>query len=172
MTTFDEALQVVLRHEGGYVDHPEDPGGQTNLGITLGTLRRWRQQRGEPEPDDTDIRELTPQQAGEIYRSWYWDACQCDTLPPALRLPVFDAAVNQGPARAIRFLQSAAGATVDGIIGPQTRGAASAADPAELLRDFMAQRAQHYAGLNHVSTFGRGWYRRLFDVHSHAMKAL
>ncbi len=178
---FDESLQAVLAWEGGYADYAADPGGATNHGITRQTLSRWRARPGRPPPrrregraggrrvSKADVRNLTREEAAEIYRAWYWEACRCDELPAPVALAVFDAAVNQGPSRARRFLQKAAGVTADGIVGPVTLGAVRGADATTLLRDLMARRALHYSALPRLATFGLGWFRRLFDIHRRAL---
>lgn len=161
---FDDALEAIFRWEGGFSDHPEDPGGATNFGITIEALRRWR----APEPvTEEDVRTLTRAEAADIYRANYWDECRCGELPPGIALALFDSAVNQGPVRARRLLQAAARVEADGIFGPVTMEAATTADQAALLDDFMARRAVHYASL--TKTFHLGWFRRLMDIHRRAM---
>lgn len=162
---FDDALDAILRWEGGFSDHPNDPGGPTNMGVTISTLRKWR----APEPVTVDdLRNLTRAEAADIYRANYWEECRCDELPEGLALALFDSAVNQGPPRATRLLQTAAGVEADGIFGPITMGAVLAADQTALLDEFMARRAVHYASLS--ATFHLGWYRRVMDIHSRALQ--
>lgn len=120
----------------------------------------------------SEIRTLTRHEAEEIYRDWYWDKIRGDDLPEPVAIAVFDAAVNQGPRRAIKFLQRALGIRADGIVGPVTIGAASKADPADVLREFMAFRALAYSATLHRAVFGRGWFRRLFDVHRRALEVV
>ena len=158
---FEDSLAVVLRWEGGYSDHADDPGGATNLGITRKTLSAYR---GRKVTKD-EVRALTHEEAEQIYRVLYWEACRCDELPAAARLAVFDCAVNQGVGRASRLLQKAAGAKVDGKIGPRTLARVRAKAPHDLVRDFMARRAVHYASLLKMVRFHFGWFRRLFDIH-------
>lgn len=149
---FERAFGHVIGIEGGYVHDPADPGGETKFGISA------RAYSGR------DIGNLTLSAARGIYRRDYWDRCQCDGLPPALAVAVFDAAVNQGVRPAARMLQRALGIGDDGIIGPVTLRAAHAADPAAILADFMARRAVRYAGTAGFERFGRGWNRRLFVI--------
>ena len=104
------ALTHVLAQEGGYVDHPADPGGATNKGITIQTLAQWR---GHAVTKD-DVRNLSIKEAGEMYHARYWQAVHADDLPAGLDLAMFDYAVNSGPARAIKTLQQALGLTPDG----------------------------------------------------------
>jgi len=164
---FDDALEAIFRWEGGFSDHPADPGGATNMGITISTLRAWR----APDPVTVDdLENLTRAEAADIYRANYWDACNCDELPEGVALAVFDSAVNQGPLRARRLLQTAAGVEADGIIGPITMGAILTAEQIKLLDEFMARRAVHYASL--TATFHLGWYRRVMDIHRRALELL
>jgi lysozyme family protein len=156
----DRALKTVLKWEGGYVNHPKDPGGATNMGITQKTLQGWR---GAPVTAE-DMKALTHKEAEAIYKARYWAACQCEALEFPVALMVFDAAVNHGPGRAARLLQEALGVTVDGAIGPVTLGAAQAKDPAALATEIAARRMVFYASLKTFKTFGLGWSRRLMDV--------
>jgi lysozyme family protein len=153
---FDQAFTTLLKHEGGFSDHPADPGGKTRYGITEAVAREAGY-RG-------DMRELPVALAKRIYKDRYWDAVRAEELPEAIRYAVFDAAVNSGPRQAIRWLQRAVGAKNDGIIGPQTLAAVRAADPERLLRRILAQRLRFMAGLPNWPAFGRGWARRIADL--------
>lgn len=157
---FATALAHVLAHEGGYVDHPDDPGGATNFGITLATLQSWR----ERSVTKAEVRALTQAEAGEIYKARYWDSCRCDELPGPVAFIVFDAAVNHGVSRAVRILQEAVGVTADGRIGPATLAAAGRADPRGLVSEIAARRMLLYGNLAHFRTFGLGWSRRLMGT--------
>ena len=148
---FVKAVDFVLEREGGLVDHPSDPGGLTNFGIS---------QRAYP---DVDIRNLTRDGASEIYRRDYWEKVSANQLPANIRLAVFDSAVNQGVTRAKKLLQKTLRITQDGIIGPKTIKA-SQEYGSNLLPDYLAERSLHYASLSTFETFGRGWMRRLFHV--------
>lgn len=166
---FERSLGFVLQFEGGYSDHPSDPGGATNLGITIENLRLWRKR----EVSKKEVRELTVADVEPIYRDNYWDACRCDDLPSGIDFAVFDCAVNQGVGRAARFLQQASGAIVQGGIGPQTLGKVKEADQEELLIEFMARRMQGYATLVKLfRVFGLGWSRRLVQAHTIAVSLL
>ena len=134
MSAFDRALALVLRHEGGLVDDPNDPGGLTNFGIS---------QRAYP---DLDIRNLKVADAANIYRTGYWDAIKGDQLPDGLAICVFDAAVNMGTDKAIRLLQKACSVQVDGILGPNTLRTAGRLPDA--VARFSADRAIAYTGIN------------------------
>ena len=153
---FDQAFDILLKHEGGFSDHPADRGGKTHYGITEAVAREVGY-RG-------DMRELPLDLAKRIYKDRYWDAVRADELPEAVRYAVFDAAVNSGPRQAIRWLQRAVGVRDDGIIGPQTLAAVRAANPERLLRRFLSQRLRFMAGLPSWPAFGRGWARRIADL--------
>lgn len=162
---FQHALAHVLLFEGGYSDHPSDPGGATNLGITKAVLERFRG-RGVTKQE---VRALTKEEAAEIYRRYYWLAAACDQLPDGVDLAVFDCAVNQGVGRATRFLQQSANVAVDGAIGPRTLAAVKAAEPEALLTEFMARRMNAYGLLTKLfKVFGLGWSRRLVATHGAA----
>ncbi len=160
MTPFETAVEFVLKYEGGLVDSPLDPGGLTNFGIS---------QRSYPL---LNIRQLTIEQAKDIYRRDFWERCNCNSLPPALGLLLFDSAVNQGPTAAIRTLQRALGVLADGALGPVTIAAAMSKPLAESVAEFIARRALRYAMLPMIGTDGLGWFRRLAAAHQMAMSLL
>lgn len=169
--SFANALQHVLRHEGGLVDHPADPGGRTHRGVTqrkLNEVRAAAPQLNLPAKVD----DLTLEHTADIYRREYWQRLACDELPPAIALAVFDAGVNAGIGRAAKWLQQACRVKVDGVIGAQTIAAAKAAPLVPLLNEFNARRAWHYMTLDSLDdTFGLGWSRRLMDTHTAALAA-
>lgn len=146
---FQPAVERVLRAEGGYVNDPADPGGETKYGIS---------RRAYPA---LDIAALTEDDARAIYRRDYWDACRGDSLPSPLDQLVFDAAVNQGVGAAVKMLQAAVGVRADGQIGPVTLAAARQAD-AEAPARFMTLRAMRYADTPGWTRYGAGWMKRLF----------
>ncbi|WP_114945486.1 glycoside hydrolase family 108 protein [Microvirga calopogonii] len=127
---FEKAVEQVLKHEGGFVQHPRDPGGATKFGITRETLSRAKKRPASVN----DVRRLSRREAISIYRQLYWDAVRAEELPPGLDLAVFDLAVNSGPARAVKMLQTALGVEADGIIGPVTLRAAREADMPDVIR--------------------------------------
>ncbi|WP_366654412.1 glycosyl hydrolase 108 family protein [Fodinicurvata sp. EGI_FJ10296] len=161
MTPFDSALAFVLDHEGGFVNHPEDPGGATNQGITLATFRRWARRHGHHTPTVDELKAIPGATVRAIYRDDYWQALLGDELTPAVALITFDMGVNAGPDRAVRILQQTVGAIVDGKIGPQTVSYArrEGDDPA-ILDEITARRLHYYGQLGHFGTFGLGWARR------------
>jgi lysozyme family protein len=164
-----KGLEFVLQFEGGYSDHPSDPGGATMKGITKAVLEQWRGR----SVTKAEVRALGDDEIQAIYKARYWDEVRGDLLPAGIDVAVFDCAVNQGPARAARLLQMAARVTADGQIGPQTLAAVKAADPVELLNEFMARRMNAYGLLQTLfRTFGLGWSRRLLACHSAALKLI
>jgi lysozyme family protein len=167
---FAACLAEVLVHEGGYVDHPADPGGATNLGITRATLAAFRGLAPADLPK-AEVRALTREEAGRIYQARFWQACSCGSLAPGLDLAVFDAAVNSGPARSARWLQQTLAVRVDGIVGPVTLAAARARPAAELVLGHLRRRRAFLVRLKTWPTFGRGWTRRLDAVEAAALAA-
>lgn len=147
----EQSLKRLLGNEGGFVDNPADPGGATNFGIT----QRVARSHGYTG----DMRDLPLATALSIYLSDYWAPIKADQLPDALRFHVFDAAVNSGAAQAIKWLQSAAGVTVDGAIGPKTLAAAANVSVAK----YNSIRLRFMTDLGTWPSFGKGWARRIAD---------
>ncbi len=169
MNNFDRAISLFLKHEGGYVDHPRDPGGATNKGITLRTFRRFI----KPNGTKSDLKNLTTEQAAVVYKRQYWDAVLGDWLPDGVDYAVVDFAINSGPGRAAKYLQRVVGVTQDGRIGPQTLAAVRAKDPQEIVRDLCAARLafmKRIQGGRLWQTFGRGWQRRVDNVRKTALR--
>jgi len=163
-SNFESALQAILHHEGGFVNHPADPGGMTNLGVTK---KVWEEWVGH-EVDEKQMRALTPELVGPMYKAKYWDKIKGDDLPEGVDYCVFDAAVNSGPGRAAKWLQSCVGVEPDGGIGPKTLAAVAAADPKQLVEDYAKRRLSFLSDLPHWGTFGKGWSRRVAEVQSTA----
>lgn len=163
-SNFGSALKAVLHHEGGYVSHPADPGGRTNLGVTQ---KVWEEWVGHPV-DERTMRNLTAELVGPMYKIKYWDKIKGDELPEGVDYAVFDAAVNSGPGRAVKWLQACVGVEVDGGIGPKTLAAVAAFDPAVLVEDYAKRRLSFLMDLPHWGTFGKGWSRRVAEVQTAA----
>lgn len=168
MTRFDDCLAHVLTHEGGYVAHPADPGGHTNLGCTKDTWERWV---GHPVSVDA-IKELTIADVTPLYQDKYWDRAKCGALPVGMDYCIFDTAVNSGPGRAIKFLQEVVGTTVDGALGPVTLRALSDLNPRDAINQYCDRRLAFLQELTTWPTFGRGWGRRVEEVRSTALAML
>lgn len=146
---FDVAINRILAHEGGYIWHRDDPGGETNWGIS---------KRSFP---DLDIKHLTRDQAITIYREKYWVQIQGDMLPRSLAFQVLDLAINSGVKRAISMLQRAAGVPDDGVMGPLTMSAIRSFSDSDISQLLIAERLEFYTELMTFPTFGRGWVRRM-----------
>jgi lysozyme family protein len=158
--TFDTCLAFTLREEGGYVDNPADPGGATNMGVTLATYREWSD---DPDLGSVQVQDMTERTASAIYRSLYWNRLRADALPAGVDLSVFDMGVNSGNWRSARLLQRAIGFTgdeVDGCIGPETLGAAAKCDARSVVDDLAQRQAAFYRSLDDFDTFGEGWLNR------------
>ncbi|MDP2357153.1 MAG: glycosyl hydrolase 108 family protein [Beijerinckiaceae bacterium] len=154
---FLACLAFTLKYEGGYVDHPADPGGATNLGVTRATLAKWR---GRPVTK-ADVRALSRDEAAQIYNRYYWEPCGGPRLPAGVDALVFDWAVHSGPSRAIRALQKVLGVTIDGSAGPALQQAIQKADVTRTIRDLCSERRKFLARLKGFAVFGRGWSRRV-----------
>jgi len=163
---FQRALKLVLRHEGGYVDHPKDPGGATNKGVTIGTFRRYV----KADATKADLKAITSEQVATVYYRHYWSAVMAHELPSGLDYAVFDYAVNSGPDRAAKHLQALVGVTVDGRIGPATLAAVGKKDTAVLINALCNRRMEFLRGLKTWNTFGKGWSRRVAEVRAQSLQ--
>jgi len=166
---FDACLTEILRHEGGYVDHPDDPGGATNMGITRKTLARWRKVSPWTALPKEEVAALTRGEAGAIYRANYWNAAKAGAMPGGLDLALFDFAVNSGPDRAVRTLQAALGVAADGEIGPVTLAAIAKGDTRRLINALCDRRIGFLERLATFATFGRGWTQRVAAIRAAAL---
>jgi len=168
-SNFALCLKHLLTHEGGYVNHPSDPGGITNLGVTA---RVWEEWVGHPV-DEKQMRALTPTLVAPLYKRKYWDACRADELVSGLDYAVFDVAVNSGVGRAIKLLQSCVGATPDGGYGSITTALVKKAeqeDPIRLIELYCAKRLEFLESLKTFIIFGKGWSRRVAEVKSSSLE--
>lgn len=153
MSVFESFFNRLMEHEGGYVNHPRDPGGETMWGVT----KRVAQAHGYHGP----MRQLPKATAQKIADKSYWQAIQGDELPRAVAWQVVDAAYNHGNRNAVKFLQRAIGVNDDGIIGTKTLAAVKAMDQNDIVFKFNAERLEFYTKLGTWATFGRGWTRRI-----------
>lgn len=165
---FENALTKVLHHEGGFVNHPKDPGGMTNLGCTKAVWEEWC---GHPV-DERTMRNLKPSDVAPLYKRKYWDKVKGDELPTGIDYIVFDAAINSGPGRASKWLQACVGVEVDGDIGPKTLKAVLAFDTKQLIEDYSKRRLSFMIDLPTWGTFGKGWSRRVNEVEQAALKMI
>lgn len=152
---FSKCLDVILKNEGGYVNHPEDPGGETNLGVTRAT---WEQWVGRMVLDG-EMKQLTKSDVSPLYHKNYWLRAQCDKLADGLDLAVFDWQVNSG-SRSSKGLQGLVNAKKDGVIGPKTLAEVAKHNPRDLIQGMHDVRQDYYESLRTFKTFGRGWTNR------------
>lgn len=157
---FEQCLALVLKHEGGFVNHPKDPGGMTNLGVTK---KVWEEWVGHPV-DEAAMRALGPADVAPLYKKNYWDKIKGDVLPRGVDYACFDLAVNSGVGRAAKILQKALGVSADGVIGPATLDAAASSDVRNLATEICDLRLAFLQGLPTFDTFGKGWTRRVQEV--------
>ena len=164
---FNAALQHVLEDEGGFSNHPKDPGGATMKGVTLDTYRSYKQNQ---HLTAEDLKKITGEELRDIYRRRYWDAIRGDDLPSGVDYCVFDCAVNSGPGRAAKMLQEVVGVKPDGGIGPITLAAVKSVDPIVLINKYAEKRLAFWQSLPTFDTFGKGWTRRGNEVKEAALK--
>jgi lysozyme family protein len=164
-SNFDEALKRVLVHEGGYVNHPADPGGATMKGVTQRVYDGWRRRQGKAL---RSVRNISADEVSSIYRFQYWDAVRGDDLPPGVDYVVFDGAVNSGPSQSVKWLQRSLGIVADGQIGAATLSAAGKnLDHDKLIADMLSRRLAMLKGLKTWRHFGAGWSKRVASVLAH-----
>jgi len=158
-TNYAKALPLVLAHEGGFVDHPKDPGGPTNKGITQKVYDAYRVNLGLPK---RSVRLIEDGEVRQIYRDQYWNLVKGDELPEGLDYAVFDYAVNSGVGKAMKDLQRELGVGVDGIAGELTiRAAKGVNDIEDLIVRLCTRRLTFLKSLKTWKTFGKGWKRRV-----------
>lgn len=153
---FEDALKLVLKYEGGYVNNPADPGGETNLGVTVGVARANGYMGS--------MKDFKFEDAIPIYKKQYWAAVRADELPEKLRYPVFDAAVNSGVSQSIKWLQNAVNTKEDGIIGEITLKSIQSSNIDYVFRKILSSRLKCLAGLKTWNTFGKGWTNRICSI--------
>ncbi len=165
---FKKALELVLHHEGGYVDHPKDPGGATNYGVTKKVYERYLGR----ECTKDEVKEMPMEAVREIYKRKYWDKIRGDDLPAGLDWCVFDFAVNAGVSRASKLLQGFLATSVDGVIGSGTLKAIDNYPTTikGVIETYTAQRSQFYRTLKNYDTFGKGWDRRCYETRKTAVE--
>jgi len=163
---FRDCLELVLKHEGGFVNHKLDPGGMTNLGVTK---KVWEDWIGH-EVDEKAMRALTPALVAPMYEMKYWRTSYCEKLPRGLDLLVFSMAVNAGSGRSVKLLQDAIGVVADGVIGPNTMARINEANVETLIDKFSEARRQFYRGLKTFPVFGVGWLRRTENERKEAIE--
>jgi lysozyme family protein len=161
-SNFKDSLRRVLLHEGGYVNHPRDPGGPTNKGVTQRVYDGYR--KGKSLPTQS-VQHIQTTEIEDIYKKQYWDAVRGDNLPLGIDYAVFDFSVNSGTNRAIRFLQQTVNVTVDGQIGAITLAAVTSYPNHDLLiKIYIDKRLAFLKRLSTWPTFGKGWMSRVLNV--------
>jgi lysozyme family protein len=161
--SFKECLDLVLKSEGGWVNNPKDPGGETNLGVTK---RVWEEYVGHPVES---LKKLTKEDVAPLYELKYWRPCYAEVLPRGLDFVMFSMAVNAGPGRAVKLLQSVIGCVPDGVIGPRTRRLISDSNSATLITKFSEARREYYRTLKTFPIFGKGWLSRVDNEEKEAL---
>ena len=164
-SSFEIAIRYVLIHEGGYTNHPSDPGGPTNWGITLHDARAYWKRNASA----LDVRQMPLDVAKQIYRERYWNALHCDELPIGLDYALFDYGVNSGISRARKVLMRIVAACMPGSNVSDIVSAANQIATDRLIRDLCAERRAFLRGLKTWPLFGRGWGRRVAEVEAHAL---
>lgn len=162
-SNFKECLNLLLKSEGGWVNHPSDPGGETNLGVTK---RVWEEYVGHPVES---LKKLTKEDVAPLYEQKYWRPCYCEVLPRGLNFVVFSMGVNAGPGRSVKLLQSAIGCVPDGVIGPRTRELILSSNGADIIAKFSEARREYYRTLKTFPIFGKGWLARVDREESEAL---
>ena len=160
-SNFKPSLSLVLAHEGGFVNHPKDPGGATNKGVTQAVYDAYRRYHGLKVQS---VRHITPAEVAEIYAKNYWRLVRGDSLPCGFDYAVFDFAVNSGVSRATKYMQKLVGVEPDGVIGVITLAAVEAyarRDEEKLIAQYCANRVLFLRSLSTFPTFGKGWMRRV-----------
>jgi lysozyme family protein len=163
---FEESLRRVLAHEGGYSNHPSDPGGATNWGITLNDYRMYIKRDGTA----ADVRNMTRDQAKRIYQAQYWDKMRCSELPAGIDYAVFDFGVNSGVSRSIKYLERIAGVPQDGRADDKLIRSISQMDAKLVITQLCNSRLAFLRALKTWPVFGKGWGRRVEEVRAAAAK--
>lgn len=165
-STYDLCLPLLLAHEGGYTNHPSDPGGPTNFGITIFDYRKYV----KPEATAADVRAMTVDEAKRIYRARYWDAQRCDELPAGVDYAIFDYGVNSGIGRSGKSLRGLVKLSErSSIISDEVVAAVRATDAVTLVADVCDERLKFLRSLRTWPIFGSGWNRRVSDVKAVAL---
>lgn len=155
---WNTAFDLLMINEGGYVNNPHDKGGRTNFGVTQATFNNWNKIKNRPE---RDVKDITLEEAKELYYELYWLKFKCDKLPDALSVALFDFCVPSRPPRPTKYLQECLGVTVDGIIGNQTIGAAWSEPLRPVIEEYHKKRLDYYMTLPDWKYFGNGWGSRI-----------
>ena len=164
----EECMARLLEHEGGYVWHAQDPGGETNFGVTRAVYEQYVGR----QVMDGEMEGLTHDDVYPIYKENYWDAVRGDDLPSGVDWSCFDWAVNSGKSRASKALQRIVGVEADGGIGPMTLRAVAEVEPEEIVKQMHYVRDKFYRSLDTFEVFGKGWVRRNDETKEQALHLL
>ena len=160
LARYPATSEFTFQYEGGYVNDPDDPGGCTNMGITIHTLEAWR---GEPV-DCVDVANLTKLEAQLIYATNYWAPIWGNSLPVGVNTQVYDWGVNSGPSTSVKHLQKLVGTAQDGIMGPNTldmtKKYCEVASTKTLILELQEERQTYYESLANFPKYGNGWTSR------------
>ena len=157
---WNDSFAAVLKHEGGFVNNPKDPGGMTNLGVTRSAWESYLNR----SVTEAEMRALTPDTVKPFYKAMYWDKIKGDQLPAGVDYAAYDLAVNSGTGRAAKYLQEIAGVFADGVIGPKSLEAIKSCDPEQTVDALCDMRLDFLKRLPTFETFGKGWSRRVAEV--------
>lgn len=166
MGSLDRCLAVTLREEGGYFDHPKDPGGKTNFGVIQRVYDKYRVARGL---ETQTVGVIDQSEVRDIYNKYYWSPLQCDDMPPGVDLAVFDFGVNSGISRSAKYTQRILGVKVDGHIGPDTLHALNTTDPEWFINRLKDDRLAFVNRIPYKKYFIKGWTRRIARVRRDAL---
>ena len=167
-SNFERCLELVLKSEGGYINHKDDPGGRTNLGVTQAVWEEWV---GHPVSEN-DMKALTAEKVAPMYEMKYWRTSYCEKLPVGVSLLVFSMAVNSGSGRAVKLLQRTLGLVEDGVIGAKTMAKIQECSPTDLVEKYSKTRQAFYEGLKTFPIFGKGWLNRVEKERLEALELL
>ena len=151
---YKECLDLVLKSEGGWVNNPNDPGGETNLGVTKAV---WEEYVGHPV---TTMKNLTKDDVAPLYEQKYWRVCYGEVLPRGLDFLCFSFGINAGSGRSVKLLQQSLGLVSDGIIGPKVMQKLRESNIADVIKSFSESRREYYKSLKNFPIFGKGWISR------------
>jgi len=163
---FKNCLELVLKSEGGWVNNPKDPGGETNLGVTKKVWEEW------VGHEVKTMQGLTPEDVAPMYQAKFWMSCYANQLPVGIDYMAFDMAVNGGPGRSVKLLQECLGCVPDGTIGPRTMQLIDQKKPEDIVEAFSQRKIDFYKSLATFATFGKGWLKRVEDVKQNALKMI
>jgi lysozyme family protein len=164
-SNWKRSFELMLQSEGGFANHPSDPGGMTNLGVTKATWENWVGRQS----DESEMRSLTADKVEPMYKKKFWDAVRGDEVKIGLDYLLFDFAVNASPGRSIKTLQTSIGVPADGGFGPVTMAAMKSYEPVKLIERFSQAKEDFYRSLNTFDTFGKGWLNRVERVKGEAL---